>query len=561
MYKEDNRKIYVAIRGCQDKDPETHSSSSTELLVESGWEVGYTNRIPFYARNLDGEPAAAVNVPTYKFHMPEDTSEPIKHVERYNDSDRLSGNDRLRTMIKLLIESDTDACEYIAKAMFRSPERRHEATHKVFVNHVRYFSNEPMIIDSELGGDDETYIREYMVVPETLYDGNDEDREGDFNTPMFWRHDVHRCEDCGLAFSENYKDNIGGSWCTHRDTWSCQSCADDNFAYCDTCDDTMHSEFSRYSERLDQVFCNSCWDDRPTPIHSYNYMPDPLNFWDYKSGSYSRVFSSPREKNRINRLYYGFENEVECQDDYNKYDIAQEIGENNKFVYCKEDGSLENGFEIVSHPMTFSAFKNLDFEEMFLDQRGAIRGYAPESTGMHVHMSRNAFTDNHLLKFMSMIYEYKTFTHFIAQRPFTSAYNRWAKFKAGTLERVKHNMAKNIKSKKRGTSSSSAKTFTMLWGEKYSPVNLSKRQTVEVRVFKANLEEVSFRKNVEYCDALYHFTYKTPHYGLKLDSFVDFARRNRKEYRNLNKFFDDRPEGLKEALRFPLSIPEGMEID
>tara|TARA_R110002020_G_scaffold296628_2_gene512210 strand:- start:338 stop:1264 length:927 start_codon:yes stop_codon:yes gene_type:complete len=307
------------------------------------------------------------------------------------------------------------------------------------------------------------------------------------------------------------------------------------------------------------TYCRSCYENRERAIHSYTHEPHPLNFWSYNKKGGLTLSHNPSSKNRMDRVFYGFENEVEVRDGCDKEDIAYEIKGSEKFVYCKEDGSLNNGFEIVSHPLSFEAFNHLDWEDIFLQYRGELRGYGPETTGMHVHMSKNAFTDNHLLKFMSMIYEYKTFTHFIAQRPLASAYNQWARFKAGTLERVKHDMAKDIKSRKQ--SKSGVFTSSMRWGEKYSPVNISKRNTVEVRIFKANLEEVSFRKNVEFCDALYHFTYKTPHYGLKLNTFIDHIRDESKRYPNLNKFLDDRKEALEKVLRFPLSIPEGMNID
>jgi len=38
-------------------------------------------------------------------------------------------------------------------------------------------------------------------------------------------------------------------------------------------------------------------------------------------------------------------------------------------------------------------------------------------------------------------------------------------------------------------------------------------------------------------------------------------RSESKRYPNLNQFLDDRKEALEKVLRFPLSIPEGMEID
>jgi hypothetical protein len=264
----------------------------------------------------------------------------------------------------------------------------------------------------------------------------------------------------------------------------------------------------------------------------------------------------------MKRLFYGTELEVEIDEDYShlKQDFAMEIAGNERFLYIKEDGSLDGGFEIVSHPMTFEAFQNFDWEDRVLHLKGKLRGYKPRTTGMHVHMSKQAFSDNHLLKFMSMIYEYKSFTHLIAQRPVVESYNRWAKFRAGTLEQVKHNMVEDIKYKKRSDPDRLVKHTTLSWGEKYSPVNIRNSATIEVRVFKSNLNESSFRKNVEYCDALYYFTLNRPNYELKLNKFIEYVEQNKRKYVFLNVFLKDREDQLKEVLKYPLSIPSGLDI-
>jgi hypothetical protein len=81
-----------------------------------------------------------------------------------------------------------------------------------------------------------------------------------------------------------------------------------------------------------------------------------------------------------------------------------------------------------------------------------------------------------------------------------------------------------------------------------------------VRVFKSNLNESSFRKNVEYCDALYYFTLNRPNYELKLNKFIEYVEQNKRKYVFLNVFLKDREDQLKEVLKYPLSIPSGLDI-
>ena len=216
--------------------------------------------------------------------------------------------------------------------------------------------------------------------------------------------------------------------------------------------------------------------------------------------------------------------------------------------------------------MTYQAFQEFDWEDIALEHRDKLRGFSPSTTGMHVHMSKNAFTDNHLLKFMTMIYEYKSFTCLISQRDSMSRMNQYARFKEGTLGIVKNKMSNRIRDvKKAKRTDPDSVDFSLrnrlIHGDKYASVNLCHSDTVEVRVFKSNLIESSFRKNVEYLEALYHFTYNKPFYELKLNEFVDYIRCEEKQYRNLNTFLDSRKESLDEILRFPLSVPDGMRID
>ena len=70
-------------------------------------------------------------------------------------------------------------------------------------------------------------------------------------------------------------------------------------------------------------------------IKNYNYKPEPI-FYD--SGN----------------IFYGVELEIdrggECNQTAEKlYEIANR---NDDRIYCKHDGSLSDGFEMVSYPMT-----------------------------------------------------------------------------------------------------------------------------------------------------------------------------------------------------------------
>src|SRR5690606_36382259 len=73
------------------------------------------------------------------------------------------------------------------------------------------------------------------------------------------------------------------------------------------------------------------------------------------------------------------------------YDVA------GQFVYCKRDGSLDDGIEIVSHPADYDYHLNkLPWERILNCLREAgYRSHDPVTCGLHIHISREAFGSDH----------------------------------------------------------------------------------------------------------------------------------------------------------------------
>lgn len=114
-------------------------------------------------------------------------------------------------------------------------------------------------------------------------------------------------------------------------------------------------------------------------------------------------------------LFFGFEFEFECIDQ-NAHRLkhenhAKKIMKDNPNVWVKWDGSLRNGFEVVTMPMTLDWFLENKYEmTTFLDYL-FDNGYALAQTGIsgeggafHVHLSRDFFEDDdHIRRFESAI--------------------------------------------------------------------------------------------------------------------------------------------------------------
>jgi hypothetical protein len=74
-------------------------------------------------------------------------------------------------------------------------------------------------------------------------------------------------------------------------------------------------------------------------------------------------------------------------------------------VYLKGDGSLNDGFEIVTHPMTHDwAMEKFPWEMIEKLRRSGYRSWDTDTCGLHVHASRTSFVDrSHLWKWTYLI--------------------------------------------------------------------------------------------------------------------------------------------------------------
>ena len=163
----------------------------------------------------------------------------------------------------------------------------------------------------------------------------------------------------------------------------------------------------------DNPYCESCYPDRENDeiIHDYYYKPSPIFYSLDKNNNESkqqcmsslqRTFpkASSTEQQCTNnkyqdKLYLGVELEIdeggECVEYAEKLlDIANN---NNDHIYIKHDGSIDDGFEIVSHPMTMSYHKNIMpwYDILIKAVRMGYVSHNTDTCGLHVHVNRSAF--------------------------------------------------------------------------------------------------------------------------------------------------------------------------
>ena len=208
------------------------------------------------------------------------------------------------------------------------------------------------------------------------------------------------CSNCGIEHPLDTMYQVEGDWlcesCADRLTVVCDHCneriyeenaiEDDNHTLCDHCFDEYYircedcgriiSRDHAYWDNDDNVYCSSCWDEHNDIIHEYNYTPD-------------LVFHGKGLR------HFGVELEIDNGGTVNNnaqklLDIANASAEN---LYIKTDGSLDDGMELVTHPMTLEYhLSEMPWEEVL--RKAQSMGYlshAAGTCGLHVHISRLAF--------------------------------------------------------------------------------------------------------------------------------------------------------------------------
>lgn len=327
-----------------------------------------------------------------------------------------------------------------------------------------------------------------------------------------------RCEYCA---DEYYNDNGG-----RHEFCNCPSCDDivhrDNCSwfgdmlYCQNCHDNYVYECNDCGTQYWDGNGHDCEDEDEDngSIHSYSYRPSPYFFG---KGQY----------------YLGFELEVEARNSsrYQGAELVQEaLGAH---AYMKDDGSLSDGFEVVTHPHTLEKYQT-DFNWEFITKlkREGFRSWNTDTCGLHVHVSRTAFGTGespwgrsdrdalilkrqaHELRFMKLIYDNQRQVERIAGR----AGNHYATFgdRGKLIDKVKYGNQSN---------------------GRYSAINTENDMTLEVRVFKGSLRKERVLSALEFVTASVEYTrdlkVTAKNQALSWLRFTAYVSENMETYPNL----------------------------
>lgn len=318
---------------------------------------------------------------------------------------------------------------------------------------------------------------------------------------------ITRCEDCNeWELSHHVRSYYGND-----SAEICRNCIENNYRWSEYYDDYIYLESAR--DAHDQ-YGNRCvvheddddfeYNDDDDEYYHVDYSPASRVIGNYHSSKHSQR-PQPSPWTRMKKRYLGVELEVEVRDNdrSDKALALHKLINNEQFgdkVFFENDGSLNNGFEIISQPMGMDKHRDL---WAWLKDKDAVRSLRSHNTttcGLHVHVSKDGLSKLQIAKIVSFINDpdNEPLIRAVARR-YAEGYCR-------------------IKVKKIGQAAQS--------DDRYEAVNITPRKTIEFRIFKGSLKYESVMAAIQFSNAVVDFCSRstTSIRELKADKFLDFIR-------------------------------------
>lgn len=246
----------------------------------------------------------------------------------------------------------------------------------------------------------------------------------------------------------------------------CEDCSYDYYIECAECGDLIHESNAMWDDDSEEHLCPACYDERVNcVIQRYGYKPTPI--------FYGNTGDIPM----------GVELEIDGAGEYhdNARILSDIVNDTDEHIYFKHDGSIDNGFEIVSHPATLDYHtNNIAWADMM--RKAVSMGYRSHDTdtcGLHVHVSRMALGDT----LEEQDETISKIVYFIE--------NNWTNVLRFT-RRTESNLRRWAS--RYGIENDIPTTYKKAKGDynRYRCINLQNAHTIEFRIFRGTLKHDTF---------------------------------------------------------------------
>lgn len=342
-----------------------------------------------------------------------------------------------------------------------------------------------------------------------------------------------------------------------NDTFDCECCGES----------TDINDHRRYEG---DDLCEGCYDnrrdeeqesdDRSEYINDHDYRPMALFHNDNGRKTHQQVSIGS-----IPTLYFGIEVETESGSGSRSWEPSQGAefitDACNQLVYCKSDGSLNHGFEIVTHPMSFGYVKNHAddlWSSLTTLRKHGFRSWSTSTCGLHIHISRNAFiNERHAQKFMWFIYggnpatmtearQTAQLNHIESLKKFAGRDSHWSKFDRDSFLGTTYNgedesgnsiyveptlfeIAKGVTKKGHPVNPQA--------NERYLALNRNNRHTLELRFFRPSMRAETVLASIEFVQCMFDYTEQvTASQIMHQDALASFQMLGEYAITNRNKY-------------------------
>lgn len=281
-----------------------------------------------------------------------------------------------------------------------------------------------------------------------------------YTNDMTWTDNGWVCDDCICEYEECADC---GEWYRKDDMYWITNPDGDDYYVCESCYDG-------------EMYCDECFQDCSGGIMGYHDFSD----WE----EHSHVGDTS--------IIKGFELEIEdigsglsCSD---MADVLREVlGD---FCVFETDGSLDDGFEVISHPFSMEwLYEHQDMIKRMFDKLNRYSYGDTNNTGLHVHVNRaqlnqdaNLTRDEVIDNILLIMETFKDELTKFSRRDYGEL-QRWAKFL--TDDEVDKGQIDSEKGKSR-----------------YQALNLTKDATIEFRLFKSTDDFDTFMATIELVDRI-----------------------------------------------------------
>jgi hypothetical protein len=315
------------------------------------------------------------------------------------------------------------------------------------------------------------------------------------------------CNECFNEFTVTCTDCNTRIWeeVSHHDDYIylCRECYDrGDYRRCYDCDCLIRADNSFLHNG--DTYCEDCYNDiedyddeyeEDRAIHSYDYKPEPIFYGE--------------------GIHYGIELEVDKAGESadNAWKVLDVGNYDDDHIYIKHDGSLSDGFEIVSHPMSLSYHQDKMNWQKVLNKLIELgyRSHKTDTCGYHIHVEKARLGDT----FECQETTISNILYFVERH-----WNELLKFSRRTPKQMKawasrygykDSPKEMLDHAKRGS-----------WS-RYVCINLLNRHTIEFRMFRGTLKYSTLIAVLQMVDSICNTALSLSEDELKSLSWTEFV--------------------------------------